>query len=206
MKTQSIFRTLSALSLVFMLTFGLNAYAANNTNLSIAIGEGSISIDVVDNSGSAVASPTVSMTAPNFNFAEQASTGTFGTAAEKIRVFNPTSTSTWTASVAATGGATATWVDGGSNTMDYNDPSGARLTIDPSSGTIVANGGSTTNITSGSSQTFDQGNTDSITLFSASSGAATFDFFDLTGVALSQVIPGSQAAAAYTLNMTLTVI
>jgi len=190
--------------------------AANTTDFSQTINAGSLSVDIVDADGTTVGSPSVSFSSMTFSFDKASTTGTFGAAAQKVRLSNPTGTATWSVTVAATSGATATWSDGGSNTFDFNDPAfaddggdtdtkGGRLAVDPSGGTIAGvNGCSTTNVSAGSSSAFSEGATNSITLFSASSGAATYCRWDLTGVSLTQSIPAQQAGATYTLNMTLT--
>ena len=193
-----------AVMTAFVLTVSV-AFAASNTDLSITINEGSQSIDIVDGAGAAVATPSVAMSAIDFSFADQATTGTLGTASEKIRLSNPTSTSTWTVSIAATDGAGAKWSDGGTNEMDADVNGGGQLTIDPSAGTIAANvGGVTTGVSVGSSAALDAGS--AVTLFSADGTAAAYEVYDLTGVALSQNVPGSTPAAAYTLNLTLTLL
>lgn len=181
------------------------AFAAQ-TDLSIQINDGMISVDIVDATGNAVANPGVSMSPIAFSFREQSTTGTLGSETERVRLSNPTSVSTWSVSIAATDGATAQWSDG-TTTMDYNDPAGAKLTINPSVGAIAeALGGSTTGVSLGSSAAFSQGTVDSITLYSANNTAANFSQYDLTGVALSQVVPAKQKAAAYNLGLTLTAL
>ena len=181
------------------------AFAAN-TDLAIQINDGIISVDIVDANGDAVPAPGVAMSPIAYSFQDQATTGTLGIEAEKIRLSNPTSVSTWSVSIAATDGEAAVWTDG-TSTMDYNDSLGGRLTIDPSTATIVeANGQAIDGVNVGSLATFEEGATGSITLYSADATAGSFAQYDLTGVGISQVVPGKQAPAAYTLGLTLTAL
>lgn len=214
MKTK-ILKKVAATTAAFALLFTLSAptYAAPASKLNISVGQGALTINIMDSTaggyqGTSVAAPSVAMTSTIFSFNEQTSTGTFGTATETIRVYNRTNTPTWSASIAATSGNTATWSDGSSFVMDFNDPIAAngQLTIDPSTGTITSDSTTTTGVTLGSAATFNQGTTDSITLYSAAAGATTYDFFNLTGVSLSQNVPAQQDVAAYTLDLTLTVV
>ncbi len=181
---------------------------------------GSLSVDIVNSSGVSVVSPSVSMSSLTIGFDCNTSTGSLGTSSERIRVNNTTGSPQWTVAIAATSGATSTWASGG-NTFDFNDGSGTpagcadgadadtrpgRMTLNPSAGTSSPQSGcSNTGITLGSSSSFAQGTTDSITLISASSGANTICYWDLTGVSVSQTIPIQQATGTYTINLTLTV-
>lgn len=187
--------------------------------ITTAASSGSLSVDIVDAGGVPVASPSVSMSPISFSFTDQTATGTFGTSSQKVRVDNGTGTTTWTLSIAADGGPTALW-DGAASDYDFNDPTanaadggdadsvGGRMTIDPSGATITPEGGCTlTNISAGSSSSFSQGVTDSITLASASSGADTGCYWDITDIDISQTIPAEQGAASdYDINMTLSII
>ena len=194
----------------FVLAFGftINTFAADNTNLSITIQSGALSVDIVDNNGSSVAVPGVTMGTVTASFSSQTSTGTLGVTSQKIRLSNATSTAIWGVSIAATSGSSALWTSTGGTTMDYNsDTNGTgTLTINPATGTIVAvNHGNTTGVSLGSNTAFSSGAT-SITLYSAAGGAATFEQYDLKGVALSQEVPLGQQSANYTLNLTLTAV
>lgn len=193
--------------------------AANTPTFSQTINNGTLGVDVVDGSGNTVASPSVSFGALTFSFTNQSSTGTLGTASAKIRMSNPTGTATWSATIAATSGATATWSNG-SSTFDFNDPTasatdgadadsvGGQLTVNASGATLAGAFGScaTTGLTLGSSTAFSEGVTNSVTLTTAGGTAATYCRWDLTNVALTQTIPAGQiAGAAYTIGMTLTI-
>jgi hypothetical protein len=62
-------------------------------------------------------------------------------------------------------------------------------------------------VTKGSSNAFDQGTTDSITIVSGAAGSDDIGDWKLTGVAISQKIPGEQPAASdYDINMTLSIV
>lgn len=183
------------------------------------VSSGSLSVDIVDGAGSPVASPSVTFSALNYSFSSQTSTGTLGTASEKIRVSNTTATATWTLTIAATSGATALW-SAGTPKYDYNDASGAsdgsdtdsyggQLTMNPSAGTVsaVSPCNSTADITKGSSNSFSETApvVSSITLLSAGASASTNCSWDFTGVSLSQAVPSSQTTGTYTISFTLTV-
>ncbi len=185
-----------------------NAILGTNTLFTYTIidDDGVLTIDIVDASDVTVASPSVALSAITYNFIEESTTGTLGTSTQKIQVNNTTNSNAWSATVAATSGATALWGDGGSNTMDFNDDSGAgQLTLDPSVGTVVRDdSGSTAGVSLGTQASFVQGTTENITLFSSST-AALDHAYDLTGVSMSQFVPYDQVPADYTLNLTLTV-
>ena len=207
---------IGTLILLGSFSFGsISLLAADTTQLSQVISDGTLDIAIVDSSGVTVSSPAVSFTAASFAFTPATTTATLGASAERLRVSNPTGTATWSLALAATSGSTASWSDGSDN-MDFNDPSysedgpdadslGGRLAVDPSGGTIAGvSGCSVSNVSLGSASAFDEGVTDSITLFSASASASTYCRWDLTGVSMSQSIPTSQAGGTYTLDMTLT--
>lgn len=178
-----------------------------------------LTADIVDAAGVPVVSPSTSFSAANFNFSCQTVTATLGAAAQKLRVSNTTATPGWLLSIAATGGPTTTWSDGGTNTYDFNDPTGAgctdgadvdttggQLTVNPSVGTLTPVAPClATGVTKGASSSFSQGVTDSITLLSAV-GATLNCTWDFTGISLSQKIPGEQLGASYSLGLTLTLI
>jgi hypothetical protein len=181
---------------------------------------GTLNVDIVNSSGVSVGSPSVGMSALSIGFDCNTSTGTLGTSSERIRVSNTTVVPQWTVAIAATSGATSLWTSGG-NTFDFNDGSGApagcadggdadsrpgRMTLNAAAGTSSPQSGcNNTGISLGASSSFAQGTTDSITLISASSGAGTNCYWDLTGVSVSQTIPIQQATGTYTINLTLTV-
>ncbi|MFA7628363.1 MAG: hypothetical protein WCY37_03070 [Candidatus Dojkabacteria bacterium] len=182
-----------------------------STQFSHQITEGILSVDIVDGAGNTVVSPSVGFSSVSYSFVAQNTTGTLGTASEKIRVTNATTTAAWSLNIAATGGVSAVWSDGGTNTHPYNDVTSAdngRLTVDPSGATLAAVdvGCTTTDITKGTADTFISGTVNSIDLLTAGALAGTGCRWDLTGVSLTQRIPALQEVATYTLGMTLTAL
>ena len=179
---------------------------------------GTLGVDIVDSGGTSVSSPSVSMSGATIGFGCQTTTGTFGTSSEKIRVTNSTGTATWTLSVAASA-PTDLWTQG-TNKFDFNDSTGSgctdgadadayggQLTQNPSGATVTPQSGcNNTGISLGSSNSFVQGTTDSITLVSASSGAGTGCYWDITGVGLSQKVPLEQTPTTYNVNFTVTIV
>jgi hypothetical protein len=195
---------------------GYQAYASNQTQLNQAINQGVLAIDIVDGSGNTVASPSVNFGALTFSFGTQDSTGTLGTASETVRVYNPTSTETWTASIA--GSAPTTNWSNGTDHYDFNDANGytdgadadsygGQLTVNPAAGSLAGVGGcATSNVSLGTNSAFNEGSTDSITVASAASGASAFCRWDITGVGLSQNIPAGQATGSYSADLVLSIL
>ncbi len=182
---------------------------------------GTLTADIVDAGGNAVASPSLSFSSVASSSDCQTATGIFGITSQKIRVANTTASSAWSLSMAATGGAAANWTSGTAN-YDFNDANGSpagctdgsdadslagQLTVSPGASTITPQGSCTnTGLTAGSSAGFSEGATDSITLLTSSASAQTNCSWDVTGIGLSQKIPSFQAPGSYAINMTLTVV
>lgn len=222
---QRSLRTMSAISLV---TLGLLSsvgivLAANTTTLSQTINDGTLSVDIVDNTGTTVGSPSVTFGSTTYSFSSQTTTGTLGTTSgsgERIRTFNPTGTATWSVALAATSGPTALWTSGG-NTFDFNDNSGATdgPDTDTKGGQLTWTGGGTfagvpnntdcpiTNLSIAGSTAYNEGSTDSINILTNGTSTQTYCRWDYTSTStnLSQVIPANQAPGTYTLGMTLTI-
>jgi hypothetical protein len=179
-----------------------------------------LSVGIVDAGGSPVTAPAVPFNALNSMLLCQTSTATLGTVSEKVRVSNTTANGNWTLSIAATGGSGTVWSNG-SATYDYNDGTGqpslcldgadsdtkaGQLTIDASASTIAPQSGcSAAGIAKSSSTSFSEGSVDTINLLSASS-SQTSCYFDITGIGLSQRVPGETPASgsSYVINLTLT--
>jgi len=229
MKKTTLLKQAVAVMAVLVFAGGGAAYAASNSTFSQVISGGNtLATDIMDASRVPVASPAVAMSAKSFSFACQsggsASTGTLGTGTERVYVTNTDGADNgWTLALAATGGATARWANGGATqNIDFNDPTGTtagctdvagdadatpgQLTINPSVGAITTDCAScnTTGVSVGSSAGFNQGTLDSITLVNAGSTSNDIWRGYLTGVTASQTIPAEQAADSYTLNLTLT--
>ncbi|WKZ30909.1 MAG: hypothetical protein QY318_03605 [Candidatus Dojkabacteria bacterium] len=177
-----------------------------------------ISVDIVDSGGTTVSNPSIAFSIATASFACQTTTGTFGVANEKIRVYNSGSNPSWTLSLAAADGITSSW----SSSYDFNDSAGSpagcgdggdadsykgQLSIDLSNVTITPEGGcSATGITVGSDAGYVQGTTDSILLVQADGTADTGCYWDITGIEVSQKIPAEQASGNYSINMSLSVV
>lgn len=177
---------------------------------------GSLEVEIVDDSGLPVGSPTITMTSRPFSFTNQTASGTLGNGSEKIRINNTTQSAPWTLSVAASSGGTAFW-NGPVNDYDFNDPTagvgdgadadsiGGQMTINPLGATITPQAGcNNTGLTLGSSAAFSQGIIDSITLLTANGTASTNCYWDLTSIGISQTVPSEQIVGNYNIDMTLT--
>lgn len=177
-----------------------------------------LSVDVVDDSENSVASPAVVFPAKTSQLFPQTSATTLGTSEEKIRVENFTNNPSWSLTLAADGGSASVWDAGGGAVYDYNDPTagtadggdgdavGGQLAIDATSATLSPGAGCTsTGFTLGSSEQFGEGVVDVITLMSTGGTAETNCLWDVTGVDVTQTIPGSQSVGNYAIDMTLTV-
>jgi hypothetical protein len=200
-----------------------SAQAAPNSNFTQVINAGTLSVDIVDAGYSTVASPSVAMTATNFSFSCQSSTGTFGSGTEQIYVQNPDAADGgWSLTLAASS-TTDVWDSAGTD-FDFNDPSGSpagcgdggdsdsvagQMTVDASGGTLgtgQCSSCTTTNVSLGSSDGFEEGSTDSITILSGAAGSDDIGDWTLTGVSISQQIPAEQPAASdYNIDMVLTI-
>lgn len=202
----------------------LAAFAANTPTFSQVITGGTLAVDIVDNTGSPVASPTVTFAEQAFSFDAVTSTGRLGDSSgsgQVVRMYVPNSSPTWTVSLAATGGPTATWSNG-SETYDYNDTSGATDGGDGDSvgGQLTWSGGGSfagvpnntacpiTGLSVASSTAYAEGATDSVNILTNGTGTQGFCRWDYSASAdnLSQEIPGAQPAGTYTLPMTLTIL
>jgi hypothetical protein len=202
--------------------------ASSNSSFGQTINAGTLSTDIQDATRITVPSPSISMSAKSVSFdcyeGATASTGTFGSNAQRIYVSNPNAANNgWTLTMAAQSGATATWANGGATQkFDFNDAGGSpvgcgdgadadslsgQMTIDPSVGTLTADCANCTtgNISKGSSAAFVEGTTNSITLLNAAAASNDIGRWYLTGVSVSQTIPAEQTADSYTINMSLTV-
>ena len=192
------------------------ASASNQSALSQSISDGAKGIDIVDAGGTTVASPTVSFGAATFSFNTQDTTGTLGVSAQRIRISNPTSTATWTASIAGSA-PTALWT-AGSLKYDFNDTAGytdgadtdtygGQLAVAPTGGTLAGvSGCATSNVSLGSNSAFVEGTTDSITIASGAAGATTYCRWDITNIGLTQKLPAGQTSGSYAINLVLSII
>jgi len=177
-------------------------------------------VGIVDASGIDVISPLVAFASSTVSTSQcSLQTATLGTSSQKIRINNDLITNGWNVSMAATGGPTALWTSG-SNTYDFNDPSGSpagcgdggdadalagQLRVNPTTQTVTPKAGcSTTGLSTGTDTKFSQGITDAITLSAATSSSSRFCYWDITNIPLEQRIPAATAAGNYSLDMTVT--
>ncbi|MGH7234082.1 MAG: hypothetical protein ACREF7_01380, partial [Candidatus Saccharimonadales bacterium] len=180
--------------------------------LNQTINAGALTTNIYQsNDSTPVSSPSVAFSSEPYSFKCLTSTATLGDANDLVNVTNlANGVNTWTLSIAATGGDSATWSDGG-GTYAYNDPTGSgctngQLSVDPSAATITDDcSGSCNNstVTLGPSSAYNGSILSSATLMSDSSGSGWEGY--LQGINLSQTIPALQAAGSYTLGMTITV-
>jgi hypothetical protein len=185
------------------------ALASSTSTFNQVIGGGTLVTDIVDASYVTVANPSVTMAATTFSFAQQTTTGTFGTADEQIYVSNPDAADAgWALSMAAAN-PTDMWDSAGTD-FDFNGASSAgQMTVDASGGTLAKAtclACTTDNISQGSSAAFNQGTVNSVTLLDAAAASDDIGNWTLQGVGISQTIPAEQPAASdYHIHMVLTV-
>ena len=195
---------------------------SSTSDFTQTINPGTLTVDIVDGSYVTVSSPAVAMSAATFAFTCQTTTGTFGTVTEQIYVKNPDASDTGWSTTLAAAAPTAFWNSAGTD-MDFNDPTTAgctdgadadslkgQMTVDPSVGTLAIGqclSCAVTNVTKGTSAAFNQGTLDSITILSGAAGSDDIGDWKLTGVSISQKIPGEQPAANdYTIPLTLSIV
>ena len=194
----------------------IDAYSAYP---EISIVAGILSIDIVDNNGVSVSSPTFTLDQKTISYTHTNSSGLFGFNNQKIRISNTTSNPSWTASLSATYGAGAYWTNG-SDSYDFNDSTvnaedgfdadiiGGQMSIDPlSSGSITPkSGGNITGVSLSGMSSFVEGTQNSVTIATSSSAAQTNSYWDIMGINILQSIPARQASGKYSINLTLTII
>lgn len=217
-----------------LFTTANTAQSASATNAASVAWRGQVAVfkvavgvktaDIVDAAGSPVSNPAIAFPAAILDLDCNVNGATLGTSNQKIRINNTTPSPTWSITIAATSGGTATWSKGGgggNNNYDFNDPSvdgctdggdsdsfAGKMEINPGTGTITPIGGGCTNtgISLGSQTGFSEGTQDSITLVAAGSGAQTGCMWDITGITLIQRIPADQSTGTYSISFTLTLL
>ena len=216
---------LLVLGFIFGVIVVINVWASSSPVFNQAINPASLSVDIVDGSGISVATPSVDFGALNFSFGTQDAHGQLATSSEKIRAYNPTSsTDTWTVNLAGSA-ADALWTSG-IDYYDFNDAGGyvddgtialggtdddsygGQMTVNPSTGSIAGVSGCSTDHTSlGISDSFVEGTNNSIDIFSAGAGAATTCSWDFVGAInnITQAVPAGQAVGNYSITMTLSI-
>ena len=310
----SLLLSIGALSVVY-------AQATQDTQASIEVSDGALTVDITTSDGTPVATPGFVMGTVVSKFADQSSLGTLGADEQMIVVSNPTDDEMWDVTIAATKGSYISWSGAqdfnplvpaaGTGTISSTDTSvtglgtsfatevqvGDTITasgeekivtnvlsdtslnvstafasnlsgvsfqyttcpefktgfpgdnddevldtgechyampfneallagngyltissvsaiiyqavIDPTTGDIASlssDANAISNISSTANNTFEKGATDSITVFSALSGADDYNVYVLKGLTFTQNIPAMQEADTYNLHLTLTVI
>lgn len=187
----------------------------------ITTGNGVLSVDIVDGTGTTVASPSYSFGATSYLFTCDQFNTDIGNSSQRIEISNFTGNALWTVSIAATSGNTTVWSDG-TDTYDFNDPTGVPpgctdggdidtvaglLSLDPSVATNTPRSGcTTTGVSLGSADDFDEGTTDAITIANSSTSAELSCSWQITGISADQQIPADQAVGNYSINLTITAI
>ena len=204
-------KIIAAIALVAGVTFiPTSVFAQVSSDVTQEIEAGTLSTAILDASRVVVPSPSFTMSTTGFSFDCQTSTGTLGSGTQRLYVINPDATlagQSWNLSLAATGD----WTDGG-NSYTYNDGANAgcdngQLTVNPSAGTVTADCASTACtsavVTRGSSTPM-SGATP-VNILTSTVGDTLWRGY-ITGISLSQAIPGETPAGNYTLPVTLTVV
>ena len=205
-----ISKIIAAIALVAGITLLPTATFAQSSDVTQVINPGVLSSAILNSSGSVVASPVFGMSATNFSFNCQTSTGTLGTDSQRLYIINPSATNgvnTWALQLSASGSWTS-----GANSYAYNNPAGSgctggQLTVNPGVGTVVDDCTSTACqnavITQGSSTAMS--GTTPVTLMNSAASDTVYRGY-ITGVGLSQAIPAEQPAGSYSLDVTLTAV
>ena len=211
---KQILLNLCVLSVLILLGAGATAtaYASTTSMWTQVINSGTLSADIVDASYESVTSPGVTMGAKTISIGFQTATGTLGTTTQQMYLKNlDASDAGWDLTLGASS-LVSIW-SSGSNIFDFNDPTGSgctngQMTIDPSVATL-AKGQCTScdidGVTLGTSASFVQGTTDSVTILSGAVSSDDIGDWKLTGVAISQKVPGGQPADSYTIDMVITI-
>lgn len=206
------------LAIAMVLSVGTVSVSAQvDTEFTQTINTGTLTASILDETGQAVATPTVpfSTVATSATCQTDGSTGVLGTNTQRLYVDNPgAATAGWSLSIAATDGPAAEWEGSGANAYAFNDPAGSgcdagQLTIDPSSATLSLDCVGTctnTGVSMGTAQPFAAGTTDAATIVNA--GANSDDIWRgyLTDIDAMQTIPASQAPDDYSIDMTITAV
>ena len=194
------------LAIVLVSTPAAHAVTTSSTNsqLSQQITAGTISTSIRDAGGAVVASPSFTLGSVAVSTVQQTATGTFGSNTQRITVDNPGGADNgWVLSLAATSGASATWVSGGNSYAFNGTAATGQLTINPAAGTLTPTGTNTaTGITKGTSAAF--ASSTPITLLTAGTTAEKIWNGYITGIGVSQTIPASQPVGTYTISLTQT--
>lgn len=187
------------------------AFAANNPNFTQEISAGTLAGKILDASGVEVASPSVALSAKQFSFACQSSTGVLSPAAQRLYVENATTGggNGWTMAINAVAPGTGTFVSGVNN-MAYNgagctDGSYAagtgQLSLNTSASIVNTDSGAAGTVSKGAGGAFTGSN--AVTLMTATS-ANTMWRGHITDIAVTQKIPPAQPTGSYSMNFVVT--
>ena len=187
------------------------AFAANNPNFTQVISAGTLAGKILDASGVEVASPSVALSAKQFSFACQSSTGVLSPAAQRLYVENATTGggNGWTMAINAVAPGMGTFVSG-SNNMAYNgagctDGSYAagtgQLSLNTSASIVNTDSGVAGTVSKGAGGAFTGSN--AVTLMTATS-ANTMWRGHITDIAVTQKIPPAQPTGSYSMNFVVT--
>ena len=204
----------SVLAAVFAVTaMGGVAFAATNTpNFTQQINPGVLAGKILNASGVEVTAPAVALSAKNFSFACQSSTGTLSTASERLYVENATAGTAngWTMAINAATPGTDTFTSG-ANTMAYNgtgctDGSYAgtgQLSLSTDDSTVITDSGTAGTATIGGGGSFT--GESAITLMQGTAANAMWRGH-ITDIAVTQKIPPAQPAGTYAMNFVVTTV
>ena len=204
----------SVLAAVFAVTaMGGVALAANNPNFTQQINPGVLAGKILNSSGVEVAAPAVALSAKNFSFACQSSTGTLSTASERLYVENATAGTAngWTMAINAATPGTDTFTSG-ANTMAYNgtgctdgsyDAGAGQLSLNTTASTVNTDSGTAGTATKGAGGSFT--GTSAITLMQGTAANAMWRGH-ITDIAVTQKIPPAQPAGTYAMNFVVTTV
>ena len=204
----------SVLAAVFAVAaMGGVALAANNPNFTQQINPGVLAGTILNASGVEVAAPAVALSAKNFSFACQSSTGTLSTLSERLYVENATAgvAGGWAMSINAGTPGTGTFTSG-VNTMAYNGAgctdgsyaTGAgQLSLNTTTSTVNTDSGTAGTATKGAGGPFT--GTSAITLMQGTAANAMWRGH-ITDIAVTQKIPPAQPTGTYAMDFVVTTV
>lgn len=178
-------------------------------------------VSLVNELDETVTEPSIPIEVETSNF-PQLILEQLSTEQQTLRIINPLANTPWSVSIAATDGPAAVWSDGAER-YDYNDAAdgtdgadpdaiGGSLSLNPLASEIVSTQGSqrcsNDDLSLGSLARFQEGEQalSSITLVNGLATTASYCQWDVIGIDMQQVVPGSQATGRYRLNFTITIL
>ena len=204
-------RTVGWIGVFLCIITAFTAYAQKNITLSLGISAGNLTVEVRNSSGS-----KDTIDAPDFDLGDKTVSNAGQTFAspipgsgQEIFISNlDAADGGWNLAIAPTTGVSARWqLEDADSTVTVNDSVTGLMTIDPGGGTLTPaciTGCSISNITLGTSASF-SATVSSVTLLTAADAADDIGTYTLTGVNVSQTVPGNLEPGDYSLGMTLTI-